>query len=51
MANMNNTELHTRVAEMGQEAETLKKEILQKVARRYSHLLNYNSLDLVVPHR
>lgn len=26
---MNNTELHTRVAEMGQEAETLKKEILQ----------------------
>jgi len=29
MANMNNTELHTRVAEMGQEAETLKKEILQ----------------------
>jgi hypothetical protein len=28
MANMNNTELHTRVREMSQEAETLKKDIL-----------------------
>jgi hypothetical protein len=29
MANMNNTELHTRVREMNQESETLKRDILQ----------------------